>query len=104
MILMCFFYKNPSQIISKNKFFKRGALKSLPALCHCLAPESEGDILGGQTAERIDNLEAYTKTATATQMGWQGGGSSHTPRLNTLTRSETTASHRSAHRHTHAPK
>lgn len=47
-----------------------------------LASASEGreEVVG-----RIDNLEAITMTATTTQMGRPGGGSSHTPRLNTQT-------------------
>lgn len=51
------------------------------------------DFIGGEAAGRRDNLEAITMTATTTQMGRPGGGSSHTPRLNTLTWLEMMAAH-----------
>lgn len=59
--------------------------KCPPVLHHCLPQQVKEDIIGGEAAGRGDNLEAITMTATTTQMGWPGGGSSHTPRLNTLT-------------------
>ena len=46
-----------------------------------------------------DILETITMTATTTQMGWPGGGSSHTPRLNTLTWLEMMATPKHTHAH-----